>query len=144
MSSLSKVMVLPRGCEPRLRICIIPLSGWDKSHFYCSRFPTLFFDLLGSPFLRSSGSFGRFLVDKVEMSSSLDSSNVRSIPSVRSRGTSLGSAMDQSALRGMPKVSTGKSTPAAWVTPSSLEVCVEAAPRIATAPTPKMLVEKLV
>ncbi|RZR97088.1 hypothetical protein BHM03_00026211 [Ensete ventricosum] len=51
--------------------------------------------------------------------------------------------MDQSALRGMPKVSTGKSTPAARVTPSSLEVCVEAAPRIALAPTLKMSVEKL-
>ncbi|RRT67842.1 hypothetical protein B296_00007841 [Ensete ventricosum] len=52
--------------------------------------------------------------------------------------------MDQSALRGMPKVSTDKSTPATRVTPSSLEVCVEPAPRIAPAPTPKMSVEKLV
>ncbi|RZR76467.1 hypothetical protein BHM03_00001250 [Ensete ventricosum] len=55
--------------------------------------------------------------------------------------------MDLSALSDMPKVFAGKSTPAARVTPSSLEVeevRVEATLRTAQAPSPKRLIEKLV
>ncbi|RWW55265.1 hypothetical protein BHE74_00038111 [Ensete ventricosum] len=46
----------------------------------------------------------------------------------------------------MPKVSTGKPTQAAWATASSFEieeVSVEAAPRIASTPTPKRPAEGL-
>ncbi|RRT82887.1 hypothetical protein B296_00014810 [Ensete ventricosum] len=54
--------------------------------------------------------------------------------------------MDLSTLRDIPKMSIGKSTSAAQVTPSSPEVeevRVEVAPRTVPSPTPKRPVEKL-